>query len=232
MIIHSHDTCKDFSNITPATERDNAEILKFLESISMTLKESNLDFSRGPDFFKLHTLQGIASTTFLFRNKDETLVGIAVLTAVKGKYQGRDIVWAYASELRLSPEMDRATKAQFRPWYNTLVKSSKYLKDLHCPEFILSIVLDENEIAKKSLLNKKNPIVYRPLHQYKTRAIIGKIPSLKSSKNVVRFCTSLDQKELISLIEESQNKSGFCYSLEDIEYKLKRLNQTWSDFFY
>lgn len=225
----TEEVCAKYPNITVAKDSDNQEILDFLKSVSMNLKDGKLDFDRDPNYFKLHSIQGIVSKTFLFRNKDGSLVGIGVLTAVRGLYQGKETVWAYSSDLRFSPKMDKVTKLQFRPWYSDLVKNIKTLQDLHCPEFMLSIVLDDNEMAKKTLLNRNNPVIYRPVYKYQTRAVVGKLPTLKRSPKVTNV-SSGNIAELKKFIQAEQSLHSFSFSLLDIEQKLKTLNQTWEDF--
>lgn len=222
--------CEPYPQISIASSQNNEEILNFFRQSAMVLTSGRITFDQSPDFFGLHRVQGPFSKTILLRNLDGTLTGLVSLTAISGRYRGEEIIWAYASDRRFSPQMEKSTKSQFRSFYSDLVLNANKIEDLGCPAYVLSIISDENEKAKKALFRPEGLLLYRPVWAFKGRAILARLPRFFEKANKVRFCKAVEVSDLKNFISIQIEDKQFSFSLKEISSRLEALNRSWEDF--
>lgn len=222
-------TTLPFSNIRLGQQADNAAILEFYASVPMDAGDILLRYERGPNFFDFLHGQGERGFVIIFEREgvgekgQRAIGGVATISVRPCLVDGQETFVSYLADLRLSPQLERGPRLQFRKWYELLVSTAKENTDLGATGLMYSAILDKNQIAISSLVRKNGDVDYRPIHKYRGVAVLGRWPwmRLRKSKDVHKISNFADP-QLISFLQAcNANKSfGYLYPRE-LEFRLQ-----------
>jgi hypothetical protein len=218
-----------------ATAADNDEILDFFDRIDMKTDRGGISFSRRPDFFALQRAQAERTFTFLFRNPDRELSGVAVYAITQMMVKGKLEPVAYTCDMRLSPRINRRARIHFRDLYVDITKHCHEVDEFLGTRFIITSILDENTAAINSLVSKKDgkagEMLYRPVFPYQNLTILGRLPLVRlgSPRRAVR-CPGSRVEDLQTFLLSNPEQSEITLSAHELERKKTLLAFSWEDF--
>lgn len=228
------DLLSHYPRLVLADPADNDEILDFLDQISMTTERGQITTNRRPDFFKLCELQGETFRVVLMRNDDQSIGGLGVLSLFPMLIQGEKRLIGYTSDLRISPQMSRKTRVQFHKWYAEFAGRCAELTEFEGSPYLITSIFDENEAAKKSLVESKaqknREPYYHPVFSYQNVNVMGRLPIWQKSPLHCECADDSDHEALLDFLTSNPQEAQFVWSREEALRKLKLLNKSLSDF--
>ena len=225
-----------YPRVRLATAADNQGLLEFFRNSAMNADNISLRFDRSPDFFRYLNIHSQKSYVAIFQNEDGGTGGLASLCLRKNYLSGKPVEAAYLGDLRLSPNLSRSTRLQWRLFYADFLKNARRIPELNNCRYFYSVVLDENKAAMMALTRKNGPIVYRPLARYQTISLIARWPSFsprkKKSRFTIRQAAESDRDRLREFLTEQHKRKifGQYYNLDSESDELARRLNAWDKF--
>lgn len=225
-----------YPSLSLAEHIHNQEILDFIAKIPMQTEEGGLSFDRNPDFFALTRAQGEKAFTFLFRNSDQSLSGIGCISLIAMQVKGKSSYLAYTSDLRLSPQIEGATRHDFYRFYEELIQNFANLSEFNHCQHIFATIFDGNVTARRALVEKKNnsksQLTHRPVFAYDNINVMGRIPGLSQfgKKYKVVKANSADEEQIVSFVTHSHNQHGLTWSEPEVRRRLEISGLGFEDF--
>lgn len=170
------DLMAPYPRIRLATPDDNRALLKFLSSVSMDAQSFSMRYDRNPDFFAFTRQQGIDQSVFLFLNDDDSIGGMGTVCLRDQYVEGQLVRTGYHCELRTTPGLSRRARIQWRHLYRDLIRHYQTVEDYGGCAFFYTALLRGNRAAEAALARKNRDFVYRPIADYQTGAILGRLP--------------------------------------------------------
>lgn len=227
--MHLENLLKNFPNISLATDENNEEILEFFNQFSLKDKSEQVHYHRDPDFFALLKARGSDNLTFLLREDDGSLKGIAAVSLRKGYIKGKEEWVGYLGDLRVS--LNRKLIRQWRKCFKEFLIQSPKLFETHGCKFYQTALMDTNSQSKANLASNKMPGVhYNLLNSYKMVNVVGKLgTSTKTTSKIVPYSDLSKglKEELVSFIEERERTLPFGHKFQN---QLNHRYQKWIGF--
>ncbi len=224
----------EFTCVKIANQEDNADILNFIEHISMQTSDGGLGIDRLPNFFSLTRAQGEKSFTFLFLNANKTLGGIGCISLTSMQVKGKTEKLGYCSDLKFSRKIDRQTRIEFYQFYEKLIENFAKIEELDGCQYVLSSILDENVAAKKSIVQKesrKSKVQSLPVYQYENINVLAKLPFWISNATD-EICTGdrVGKEKIIAFLTSNPEGSEVVWTVEEIARRQKVVGFSFDDF--
>ncbi len=225
-----------YPSLSLAEHTHNKEILEFIAKIPMQTTEGGLTFDRNPDFFALTRAQGEKAFTFLFRNSDQCLSGIGCVSLIPMRIKGQNSYLGYTSDLRLSPQIERATRLDFYGFYEELIQNFSNLYEFNHCQHIFATIFDGNVAAKKALVEKKkksqSQLIHRPVFAYDNINVLGKVPVLSKLRKDYKVEKSNPdhEEQIVSLLTQSHNRQELTWSEPEVRRRLEVSGLGFEDF--
>lgn len=224
-----------YPTVSMATAADNDKILDFLDSIEMKTDRGGITFSRRPDFFALQKAQAEVTFTFLFRNPDQEISGVAVYAINRMMVKGKLETVAYTCDMRLSPKINRRARIHFRDLYVDLTRHCSEIEEFQGSRFIITSILDENKAAINTLVSKKegksSEMVYRPVFPYQNLSILGRLPLVRlgSPRRAIK-CPASRVDDLRTFLLSNPEQSEIVLSSHELDRKKDIMGFSYEDF--
>lgn len=142
-----------------ASDSDSDELHAFLNSLPMSMGSVQLNIVRGRDFFSLLRKQGDSYLSFMV-TEGSKICGLASVVYRHSYVASRKAVVGYLQDLRLSPNITSALRAQFFSFYAKALQFSAEMPETAFCKFYYSAILKENLLARKALSRAQSPIKY------------------------------------------------------------------------
>lgn len=146
--INAHSELAEFD---PSIGQSQREILDLI-SKPMNLLGLKLAYDRSPDFDALLKAQGLKYKTIISK-KNSRLTGLFSISTSPRLLANHSIDTAYLGDFRI--ENDRRIAAFWRKNYSQALELMSKSNELNCPELFITAILQENKLARKSLV--ENP---------------------------------------------------------------------------
>lgn len=165
-----------YTRIRLATPEDNRSLLHFLASVPMDAQSFSLRYERTPDFFTFTRQQGIDQSIFLFLNDDDSIGGMGTICLRNQYVEGQLMRTGYHCELRTAPGLSRRARLQWRYLYRDIIQHYQTIEEFGGCAFFYTALLHGNRAAEAALARKSRDFIYRPIADYQTGAIMGRLP--------------------------------------------------------
>jgi len=203
------------TRIELATHEDEAELRKLLVKTAMP-GVIRLSYGREPHFFYSLDVLGRHNQIAVARNATGNIVGLGI-RSMKSMYVNDEIQQiGYLSHLRL----EKTYRGNI-----FLAKGFKYLHGLHqdtqCP-FYLTTIMEDNENAKKALLNTRGLLpVYQSWGKLHTYLINGPCVESSAFNFQIEFAQYSDMEEILEFLQhEGKHKQFFPhYTANDFNHE-------------
>ncbi len=198
-------------------DKDNQDVLKFMDLIPMRMGGIELLYDRRPSFQRLLQCQSSNYMTILASHKQKT-AGLFSLSSQKKWINGEKISCGYIGDFRTDGSKDVAKL--WRKNYGELLKAISSNDDLGKPQYFLTAILKKNVEAVRSLASpKKNfGFHYELLEEVDMVNVYGMLPWYQSSKlsvvnaaagdfgNLKKFLNICEKRKLFgSIFDESDD---------------------------
>jgi hypothetical protein len=226
MLVHEQNASQEFRTLFAkfpgmriAAPEDNAEILAFLESNSMSTGGIRVNFLRGKNYFDLFDRQAEIACAVLLERQGKIL-GLGALSARHAFVRGRSTMVCYLQDLRLSPSTSREDRVLFFKLISEFVRVSPHLLDFgRCTNF-LSAILSGNGNAKHSLSRPQFPLEFTKLMGYQA-CIWPKVPRALPLQKMLK-ASQPAHDELLEFYANALGTRAFDLSTDDIIRQLDR----------
>lgn len=230
-----------YKDVHLATSADNESILQFFATVVMDTEALQLYYERRPNFFAFIGQQGLPSVTFLFKNKDDSIGGVATITTRSCWVNGALKRVGYSGDLRVSPQLNPRTRVQWRRMYAELIDRYHSWEDIGHVDYMYTVIMGGNRDATRALLKPGANPAYHKIIDFNSINIFAQICSpvcrylghrrLKASGYDFSWATSDDFYDVKQFLyrENRQKQLGTGYT-ETGEGELERRLATWNGF--
>jgi hypothetical protein len=185
-----------------ATEEHNENLVDFTATLWLNTSLFSLRYDRGNNYFETKYDISFHNYTAIFRNSDRTLTGTAACTFLSGQYLGKDVNYAYISDLRLSPAMEKEAKEKWFEFNKELITNISKVDEGKGAQVILTAVMDDNLKALKFFRKKVPAVDYTPIQSYESINLM--FPLFQNSfKKKISVTKNMNYSELESFYIEN-----------------------------
>ncbi|WP_127718385.1 hypothetical protein [Halobacteriovorax sp. HLS] len=204
---------QDYDSISIAVAQDNEDILSFFHSLEMNQQKSNISYDRSPDFFEFLRLVSPLYYVLLLKDKNGSIKGVGTLIVKESYIDGKPAQVCYLGDLRVST---LKMTVYWRKFYSDLIRKFSQIKEFENCKINYTAILDQNTIAKKTLINNKNSYQYSSLSRYSMINILA--PSILFNSTYVAAREELST-EVIEFMDYSQRSNFLGITKEEIKYR-------------
>lgn len=227
--MHLENLLKNFPHVSLATHENNKEILEFFSRFNLKNNAELVHYDRHPDFFGLLKARGHNSLTFVLREDDSSLQGVAVVSFRPGYINGELTTVGYLGDLRVS--LNRKLIREWRNCFKAFIENSSQMKETGGCCHFQTALMDDNADSRATLAsNKISGVHYEKLMSYHMVNVIGSLPHPHHLSNLV--LEKAEARDHNSLVEFLNNCSQHIPFGHDWNQELPHRFKNWPGYSY